>query len=128
MNSSSPADNPPHCSPVVTARRSPSATGPDHPWPDEITSYRWAGREALKPLTKVAPVIVVEVAVDAATQASQARHPLRFIRYRAELRPEDIPALPDRGEDRDLGNGRDANVAGWAANGCGLWSRRINCV
>jgi hypothetical protein len=40
-----------------------STDGPDHPWPDEITSYQWGGEDALKSLTKVVPVIVAEVAV-----------------------------------------------------------------
>jgi hypothetical protein len=26
-----------------------SPARPDHPWPDEITSYRWGGRDSLKP-------------------------------------------------------------------------------
>jgi hypothetical protein len=25
-----------------------SPAGPDHPWPDQITSYRWGGKDALK--------------------------------------------------------------------------------
>jgi hypothetical protein len=65
-----------------------------HRWPDEITSYRWGGRDAKKPLTKVQPTVVAEVAADAATQAGQVRHGMRYIRVRAELRPEDLPTLP----------------------------------
>ena len=42
---------------------------PGHPWPDEITSYRWGGPDSKKPLTKVEPVVVAEVTADAATQA-----------------------------------------------------------
>jgi hypothetical protein len=49
----------------------PAASG--HPWPDEITSYRWGGPDSKEPLTKVEPVVVAEVAADAATQAGQAR-------------------------------------------------------
>ncbi|WP_432877234.1 hypothetical protein ACQPYH_28315 [Kribbella sp. CA-245084] len=54
---------------------------PGHPWPDEITSYCWGGPDAKKPLTKVQPTVVVEVTADAATQAGQARHGMRYVRY-----------------------------------------------
>jgi hypothetical protein len=64
--------------------------GGSHPWPDEITSYRWGGKDSKKPLTKVQPETVIEVAADAAVQAGQWRHGLR---YRAELGPEDVPTL-----------------------------------
>ena len=37
-----------------------------------------------------------EVTADAATQAGQVRHGMRYLRVRAELRPEDLPALPGR--------------------------------
>ncbi|GAA1531048.1 ATP-dependent DNA ligase [Kribbella lupini] len=50
----------------------------NHPWPDEISSQRWAGRDSKKPLTKTRPDDVVEVSADAAIQASQWRHPLRY--------------------------------------------------
>ncbi|HEY0693304.1 MAG TPA: ATP-dependent DNA ligase [Kribbella sp.] len=65
-----------------------------HPWPDEIASYRWGGRDAKKPLTKVQPTVVAEVTADAATQAGQVRHGMRYIRHRPDLRPEDLPTLP----------------------------------
>jgi ATP-dependent DNA ligase len=61
-----------------------------HPWPDEISSHRWGGKETKKPLTKVDPVIVAEVTADPAMQAAQARHPLRFVRIRADLTPSDL--------------------------------------
>jgi hypothetical protein len=48
----------------------------DHPWPDEIPSYRWGGKDSKKPLTKVRPDTVIEVAADAAVQAAQWRHGL----------------------------------------------------
>ncbi len=65
--------------------------GRGHPWPDEITSYRGGGKDSKKPLTKVRPERVIEVAADAAVQAGQWRHGLRYVRYRADLRPEDVP-------------------------------------
>ncbi|WP_433169927.1 ATP-dependent DNA ligase [Kribbella sp. CA-247076] len=67
--------------------------GPGHPWPDEITSYRWGGRDSKKPLTKVEPLVVAEVAADAATQAGQIRHAMRFVRTRPDLTPGDLPAF-----------------------------------
>ncbi|GAA3144598.1 hypothetical protein GCM10010530_75290 [Kribbella aluminosa] len=71
----------------------PATSG--HPWPDEITSYRWGGPDSKKPLTKVQPTVVAEVAADAATQAGQARHGMRYIRHRPDLRPDDLPTLPN---------------------------------
>ena len=65
-----------------------------HPWPDEITSYRWGGPDSKKPLVKVDPTVVVEVTSDAATQAGQAFHGMRYVRLRPDLRPEDLPILP----------------------------------
>ncbi|WP_328995983.1 hypothetical protein OG394_15120 [Kribbella sp. NBC_01245] len=73
--------------------------GPSHPWPDEIPAYRWGGKDTKVPLLKVQPRLVIEVAADAAMQAGQYRHPLRLIRIRAELQPEDVPTLPGTGAD-----------------------------
>ena len=67
---------------------------PGHPWPDEITSYRWGGPDSKKPLIKVEPVVVAEVTADAATQAGQARHGMRYVRLRPDLRPEDLARFP----------------------------------
>lgn len=67
--------------------------GTDHPWPDEITSYRWGGKDSAKPLTKARPMVVVEVLADAAMQAGRWRHGLRYVRPRADLQAEDVPAL-----------------------------------
>ncbi|WP_406048892.1 hypothetical protein [Kribbella sp. NBC_00889] len=64
-----------------------------HPWPDEIISYRWGGPNSKKPLTKVNPTVVAEVSADAATQAGQVRHGMRYVRVRADLRPEDLPTF-----------------------------------
>lgn len=64
-----------------------------HPWPDEISSQRWGGRDGKKPLVKVQPTVVAEVSADAATQAGQVRHGMRYVRVRADLRPEDLPTL-----------------------------------
>lgn len=66
---------------------------PRHPWPDEVSSQRWGGRDSRKPLTKVEPTVVVEVSADAALQAGQWRHPLRMVRPRADLDPADVEQL-----------------------------------
>jgi ATP-dependent DNA ligase len=66
---------------------------PDHPWPDEIGVGRWAKSGQTVALTKVEPSIVVEVAADAALQAGQWRHGLRFVRIRPDLRPTDVPRV-----------------------------------
>ena len=64
-----------------------------HPWPDEISPQRWGGRDSKKPLVKVEPIVVAEVSTDAATQAGSVRHGMRYLRLRADLRPEDLPRL-----------------------------------
>jgi hypothetical protein len=38
-------------------------------------------------------VLVVEVAADAALHAGVFRHPLRYVRRRPDLRPQDLPPL-----------------------------------
>jgi hypothetical protein len=37
---------------------------------------------------------VAEVSADAALQAGQWRHGLRYLRHRADLQPQDVPILP----------------------------------
>jgi len=71
--------------------------GARHPWPDQISTH-W-GKGTKTPLVKVQPRIVVEVAADAALQADHYRHPLRLIRVRAELQPEDVLTLPGTAAD-----------------------------
>jgi ATP-dependent DNA ligase len=67
---------------------------PDHPWPDRIGTGRFGGGRLSVPLTKVEPDVVVEVSADAALQAGVFRHPMRFVRVRTDLLPEDVPDLP----------------------------------
>ncbi|MBC9822853.1 ATP-dependent DNA ligase [Terrabacter sp. MAHUQ-38] len=64
--------------------------GLDHPWPDEISSTRFGSSRDKVALTKVEPVVVAEVSADAALQAGAFRHPVRFIRHRPDLGPEDL--------------------------------------
>ncbi|MGY1697091.1 ATP-dependent DNA ligase [Geodermatophilus sp. SYSU D00814] len=68
-----------------------SPAGPDHPWPDRIGTGRFGGGRLSVPLTRVDPVTVVEVSADAALTAGVFRHPLRFVRVRSDLHPEDVP-------------------------------------
>jgi ATP-dependent DNA ligase len=68
--------------------------GSRHPWPNEIATH-W-GRGSKTPLIKVQPLLVVEVAADAALQAGHYRHPLRLVRHRTDLGPDDVEALPTR--------------------------------
>jgi hypothetical protein len=57
------------------------------------------GRQGLqKPLTKVETLIMAEVTADAALQAGQWRHPLRFVRTRADLLPDDVAKLSVDGD------------------------------
>lgn len=67
----------------VAASLTPS--GPEHPWPDEVSSTRFgSSREKLR-LVKVEPLLVAEVLADTALQAGAYRHPLRFVRLRRDL-------------------------------------------
>jgi ATP-dependent DNA ligase len=64
-----------------------------HPWPDRIGTGAFGGGRLSVPLTRIAPITVVEISADAALQAGVFRHPLRFVRVRPDLRPEDLPPI-----------------------------------
>lgn len=68
-----------------------TSAAPNHPWPDEIHTSWQSGTK--RPLTKVEPLLVVEVRADSATQAGQARHPVRYVRMRPDLDPADVPEI-----------------------------------
>jgi ATP-dependent DNA ligase len=70
-----------------------TAAGPDHPWPDRIGTGAFGGGRLSVPLTRVRPDVVVEVSADAALQAGVFRHPLRFVRVRPDLTPDDVPGV-----------------------------------
>jgi ATP-dependent DNA ligase len=65
-----------------------------HPWPDRIGTGRFGGGRLSVPLTRVDPSVVVEVSADGALQAGVFRHPLRFVRVRSDLQPDDVPPIP----------------------------------
>lgn len=67
--------------------------GARHPWPDEIGPGHWGRGAKQVAIVKVKPVVVAEVAADAAKQGDHYRHPLRFHRVRADLTPNDIDRL-----------------------------------
>jgi hypothetical protein len=63
-----------------------------HPWPEEIsqgTLDRFSREKGPIRLTLVEP-IVVEVAADTAWSGQSFRHPLRYLRVRPELNPDDV--------------------------------------
>lgn len=64
--------------------------GPEHPWPDEISTSRFGSSKTKVALTKVEPVSVAEVLADSAQQAGAFRHPVRFVRHRPDLSVEDL--------------------------------------
>jgi ATP-dependent DNA ligase len=68
-----------------------SPAGDDHPWPERIGTGAFGGGKLSVALTRVEPTVVVEVSADAALQAGVFRHPMRFVRVRPDLQPEDVP-------------------------------------
>ncbi len=64
----------------------------DHPWPEVVTSSTVSGfggsRDPVR-LTRIEPV-VVEVSADVAWSGRTFRHPLRFVRVRPELHPNEV--------------------------------------
>jgi ATP-dependent DNA ligase len=65
----------------------------DHPWPDRIGTGAFGGGKLSVPLTRVDPTVVVEISADAALQAGVFRHPLRFVRIRPDLHPDDVQPI-----------------------------------
>ena len=64
--------------------------GLEHPWPDVISSTRFGASRDKVPLVKVEPLIVAEVSADSALQGGGYRHPLRYLRPRFDLTPDDL--------------------------------------
>ncbi len=66
-----------------------SPAGDEHPWPDEIGSGVFGPPKRVR-ITKVQPVLVLEVAADAAQQSGRYRHVLRYVRLRADMDLADV--------------------------------------
>jgi ATP-dependent DNA ligase len=63
-----------------------------HPWPDTLPASRFGqlpGSERVA-YTKVTPSLVIEFEHDQASEQDRYRHPVSFIRVRAELLPTDL--------------------------------------
>ncbi len=79
----------------LAASLAPAGAG--HPWPGEIRSTamnRFNPRTRPTPIERVEP-LVVEVSADTAFSGTAFRHPLRFLRSRADMVPADV-VLPER--------------------------------
>ncbi|ELP66310.1 MULTISPECIES: ATP-dependent DNA ligase [Streptomyces] len=65
----------------------------DHPWAGWSFSAGWGSREKLQ-VSLVVPETVVEISVDVSRDArGRLRHPVRFVRVRADMAVEDVPPL-----------------------------------
>lgn len=75
----------------------------DHPWDGRSFSAGWGSQEKLT-VALVVPETVVEVSADISRDArGRLRHPVRFVRLRADMAVEDVPPLEVR---RPEGGGR----------------------
>ena len=72
-------------------RPHPGRAGPPVAGPDRHRPLR--RRAAVRAAHQVEPDVVVEVSADAALQAGVFRHPMRFVRVRADLQPGDLPEI-----------------------------------
>jgi hypothetical protein len=67
-----------------------------HPWPEVVTSAMvngFGGSRDPVTLTRIEPV-VVEVSADVAWSGRSFRHPLRFVRVRPDLHPDEVSPPP----------------------------------
>jgi ATP-dependent DNA ligase len=98
--------------------------GPDHPWPPRLPPA-WAGGVYGRPdpisYIQVEPDVVVEVLADVATEHGRYRHPVRFLRSRADLGPAQVAVLDDveplslsRGRRGRQCKARDYVLAAWS--------------
>lgn len=68
-----------------------SPGGAGHPWAGHTFTSGWGSREPLA-TTLVAPRLVAEIETDVARDAAgRWRHPVRLLRLRTDLAPEDVP-------------------------------------
>lgn len=78
---------------LLAERLTPGA--PDHPWHGHSFSPAWGSREK-HPMVPVDPVLVAEIAVDTAFDDGRWRHPIRLLRIREDMAPEDVPAFGEQ--------------------------------
>ncbi|MEV5524582.1 ATP-dependent DNA ligase [Streptomyces pseudogriseolus] len=78
----------------ATARREVGAllypADDNHPWKQRRFSAGWGTREAINH-RPVQPDVVVEFAGDTAVDAGRYRHPMRYLRVRDDMSPEQLP-------------------------------------
>ncbi|MGW0881349.1 ATP-dependent DNA ligase [Streptomyces sp. NPDC002671] len=75
----------------------------DHPWAGRSFSASWGSQQKLK-VSLVVPETVVEVSADISRDArGRLRHPVRFVRVRADMAVADVPPFEVR---RPEGRGR----------------------
>ncbi|WP_031023811.1 ATP-dependent DNA ligase [Streptomyces sp. NRRL S-1314] len=83
----------------ATARREVGAllypADDNHPWGQRRFSAGWGTREAIDH-RPVQPDVVVEFAGDTAVDAGRYRHPVRYLRVRDDMSPEQLPPADQR--------------------------------
>jgi ATP-dependent DNA ligase len=86
----------------------------EHPWPEVLRPSRYGGTAPVEYL-RVAPTVVVELAVDAAVDEVRGqpvwRHPAKLQRVRHDLQPEDLVAEYRQAAGRDGPGGNGSNRA-----------------
>jgi ATP-dependent DNA ligase len=68
--------------------------GPEHPWYGRRFSAGWGTRSELD-YQCVRPDLVAEFMADSAIDDGRYRHPVRFLRLRSDLAPQDVPSFTD---------------------------------
>jgi ATP-dependent DNA ligase len=65
----------------------------EHPWPTVLPGGRFGlpGGEPVEYIP-VEPAVVVEIETDSCFELGRYRHPVKFLRVRTELRPDDLPS------------------------------------
>ncbi|MEJ8653608.1 ATP-dependent DNA ligase [Streptomyces sp. MS1.AVA.3] len=69
-------------------------TAADHPWHGDSFSAGWGSRERLA-VDLAEPALVAEVSADTAVDSGRWRHPVRFVRVRTDMAPQDTPPFSD---------------------------------
>ncbi|MGW1809084.1 ATP-dependent DNA ligase [Streptomyces sp. NPDC002078] len=69
-----------------------TAARPGHPWEGVRFTTSWGSRTPLD-VVLVEPVLVAEIDVDTALDQGAWRHPVRFIRLREDMAPQDVAAF-----------------------------------